>query len=67
MAVRVTIFLWLATPCELESRYQCFGETYSLHLQGECYKTLLSTTSLHGVATQKKNIALRKLKELFVE
>jgi hypothetical protein len=30
-AVRLTMF-WVVAPCRLVGRYQCFGETYCLHL-----------------------------------
>jgi hypothetical protein len=28
------VVLWDVTQCEFAGRYQCFGETYSLHFQG---------------------------------
>jgi hypothetical protein len=28
------MFLWVLVPCTLVGRYQCFGETFYLHLQG---------------------------------
>jgi hypothetical protein len=34
-AVRITIMLfWVVTPCRLVGRYESFGETYFLHLNG---------------------------------
>jgi hypothetical protein len=30
-AVKMTMFFWVVTPCELVVRYQGFGETYCLH------------------------------------
>jgi hypothetical protein len=38
-AVRMSmLLLWVVTPCELVGRYQRFGETYCLHLQGRKWK-----------------------------
>jgi hypothetical protein len=35
MAVKMTVFLfWVVTLCGLTGRYQSFGETYFLYLQG---------------------------------
>jgi hypothetical protein len=33
-AVRMTTLFWVVTPYKLVRRYQNFGETYRLHLQG---------------------------------
>jgi hypothetical protein len=34
-ALKMTVlFFWVVTPCRLIGRYQRFGETYCLHLQG---------------------------------
>jgi hypothetical protein len=34
-SVKMTmLFFWVVTPCRLVDRYQRFGETYCLHLQG---------------------------------
>jgi hypothetical protein len=36
MAMKIQVMLfWLITPCSLVSRYQCFGGTYYLHVQGK--------------------------------
>jgi hypothetical protein len=32
--VRMIMFFWVVTPCRLVDRYQNFGKTYCLHLQG---------------------------------
>jgi hypothetical protein len=39
--VKMTMLLlfWVMTPCGLVSRYQRFGETYCLHLQGFSYES----------------------------
>jgi hypothetical protein len=50
MTVRMTMFfIWVLTPCRLVGRYQHFGGTYCLHLQGD-------SMFLHGVKTQMNNI-----------
>jgi hypothetical protein len=33
-AKMLMLFFWIVTPCTLVGRYQRFGETYCLHLQG---------------------------------
>jgi hypothetical protein len=36
-AVNMSMLLfWVVTPYGLVGRYQCFGGTYCLHLQGRC-------------------------------
>jgi hypothetical protein len=32
--VKMSMVFWVVTPCGLVGRYQCFGGTYCLHLQG---------------------------------
>jgi hypothetical protein len=44
------MFFWVVTPCRLVGRYQHFGETYRLHLQG------FGPTSSHGVTTHKNKM-----------
>jgi hypothetical protein len=35
MAMKMTLLsFWVMMPCRLVGKYQCFGETYCLHLQG---------------------------------
>jgi hypothetical protein len=38
------LFFWVVTPCGLVVRYQCFGETYCLHLQGWSFSGMLVST-----------------------
>jgi hypothetical protein len=44
------MFFWVVTPCGPIGRYQCFRETYCLHLQDF---SLDLPTSSHSVTTQK--------------
>jgi len=57
--IHVEIF-WVVTPCSVVAVYQCFGEPYYLHLQGEVHrgsKVLryigILPPTLRGVTTQK--------------
>jgi hypothetical protein len=55
------MLFWVLTPCRLVGRYQRFGETHCLHLQGGqdvSPKRWYVPTSLHGVTTHKNNIVI---------
>jgi hypothetical protein len=36
----LNVVFWDVTQCSLAGSYQCFGETYCLHLQGRIASTL---------------------------
>jgi hypothetical protein len=48
------MFFWVLMPCGLVSRFQCFRETYCLHLP----KRWHLPTSPHGARTQKNIIII---------
>jgi hypothetical protein len=48
----VDLVFWVVKPCGLVGRYQCFSETYCLHLQPWRYLP----TRPHGITAQKTNI-----------
>jgi hypothetical protein len=58
------LFSWTVTQCELVDRYQRFGDTYSLHLQGWRWgqyvplKRWYLPISPHGVTTHNNNIVI---------
>jgi hypothetical protein len=75
MAVKMSMLVfWVVTPCGLVGRYQRFGGTYRLHLQGwrrrqyDPPKGWYAPMSPHGVTTQKTNIEpiLCMIKYIFV-
>jgi hypothetical protein len=50
--VRMAMFFWVVMPCRLEGRYQRFGATYCLHLQGWAQKNIV--TALHTLYSSSK-------------